>query len=298
MRRMGARITAPAKINLWLDVHGRDASGLHHVDTLFCALGLSDTVEVEPLERGVELRVSGADLGPTQSNLVWRAAWEFMRAAQLDVGVRLTLVKRIPVGAGLGGGSSDAAAALRVLAALHGAPLEPADLRRIGAGLGSDVPFFLGGSTLARGLGYGEVLDPLPPLPSMPVLIAVPPAAMPTAEAYRLLDEDRASHGREAPGHHDAHSWEIVARTGGNDFEAVLLRRMPELQQALTMLRQAGALIAGLAGSGSAVFAIFSDERDRDSTARSLVRELPAFHTYSTHTLVQLPYVEALPAPA
>lgn len=298
MRRMGARIAAPAKVNLWLDVHGRDASGFHPVDTLFCALGLSDTVEVEPLAQGVELRVSGADVGPTQSNLVWRAAWEFMRVAQLDVGVRLTLVKRIPAGAGLGGGSSDAAAALRVLAALHGSPLGPTDLRRIGAALGSDVSFFLGGSALARGRGYGEVLEPLPALRSMPVLIAVPPVPMPTAEAYRLFDEARAAHSRDAPGHHSALSWDEVARSGGNDFEPVIVQRMPELGQALTELRRAGALTAGLAGSGSAVFAIFADERDRDGVASRLVRELPEFHTCPTHTLVQLPYVEAVPVPA
>lgn len=301
MRQMGARIRAPAKVNLWLDVRPRDASGFHAVDTLFCALDLSDVVAVAPFERGLELSVSGADLGPPESNLAWRAAREFMRAAHLDTGARLTLVKNIPSGAGLGGGSSDAAAALRSLAALHGALLSPADLRRIGASLGRDVPFFLAGSTLARGLGYGEALEPLQPLPSKPVLIALPPTAMPTAEAYRLLDEARATRTLATPPgprYHDAGSWEDVARTSENDFEPVLLRRIPELEQGLTLLRRNGAFLARLAGSGSAVFGVFNDEGSRDQAARQIDLELPSFRCWSARTLTQLPYVEAMPVPA
>jgi len=138
---------APAKVNLSLRVLARERSGYHQLETLFCALELRDEIEIERGGGALSLQVEGAELGPPEENLVHRAAVAFHDAAGIRPDTRIRLRKRIPAGAGLGGGSSDAAATLAALNALHGAPLGPTHLLRLGAELGSDVPFFLCGSS-------------------------------------------------------------------------------------------------------------------------------------------------------
>ena len=144
-------IDAPAKINLWLRILAREASGFHSLESLFCAVDLCDSVRLERVEAGVQLEVEGGvDTGPPESNLVVRAARAFLVATGAgDGGVRIHLRKRIPSAAGLGGGSSDAAATLRGLNVLYGDQLGQDAVMQIGVGLGSDVPFFLGGSAFA-----------------------------------------------------------------------------------------------------------------------------------------------------
>ncbi len=148
------RILAPAKVNLWLRVLRRRPDGFHELDTLFQAVDLCDEVEVSRRPgNGVRLTVEGAELGPARENLAHRAALAFLDAAGRSAGsdrVEIRLRKRIPAGAGLGGGSSDAAAVLRCVSALWGDPLSPAVLAELGASLGSDVAFFLGRGPLAR----------------------------------------------------------------------------------------------------------------------------------------------------
>ena len=151
------RLEAPAKVNLLLRVLGLRADGFHDLDTLFQAVGLCDEVVVALSGGGIELAVEGPDVGPVEENLAYRAAKAFLDAegAAARVGVDILLRKRIPAGAGLGGGSSDAAAVLRCLDALRARPFPRSKLVRIGAALGSDVPFFLGDGALARGRGRG-----------------------------------------------------------------------------------------------------------------------------------------------
>lgn len=155
-------IDAPAKINSWLEILGRDHAGYHLLETIFITLDLADTLAIERVSSGVKLALEDApaDCPTGPENLVVRAANAWLAASQGDFGVHITLTKRIPSGAGLGGGSSDAAAVLRALQLLSDNPLPPEILHQIAANLGSDVPFFLLGGC-AHATGRGEVLTPL-----------------------------------------------------------------------------------------------------------------------------------------
>lgn len=272
------RALAPAKVNLFLRVLAREASGFHGLETLFCALSLHDEVVARPGEPGIRLLVHGSvDTGPPERNLCVRAAEAFYARLGTAPAVTLELAKRIPSAAGLGGGSSDAAATLSALDAMHGAPLGRDALLALAAGLGADVPFFLCGSPLALGWSRGERLLALPPLPSRPVLVAHPGAAMPTPEAFRRLAERRAGpetppEGRALPLEALA-SWEGVAERAENDFEAVVFPELPVLDRALGEMRDAGALVARMAGSGASVFGIFAAAAARDG-AEERVRKL------------------------
>ena len=184
-------VDAPAKVNLVLRVGARRADGYHNVDTLFAAVGLCDHLRVERAARGIAVEVAGADLGDPRDNLVYRAARAYLDARGERSGVAIRLEKRIPVGGGLGGGSSDAAATLRCLDELFEPPAGVAALTELARGLGADVPFFLSPSPLALGSGRGDHLTPLPPLPSRPVLLVGSPEGVGTAWAYNLLARGR-----------------------------------------------------------------------------------------------------------
>ena len=271
-RSESARTGAPAKVNLFLHVLAREESGYHALETLFCAISLADEIRVERGAAGVRLHVQGeVDTGPEDQNLVVRAARAFYDRLGEPAAVDLHLAKHIPAAAGLGGGSSDAAATLRVLNHLHGGPLSPDALLLLGSGLGSDIPFFLCGSTLALGTGRGERLLPLRPLPSRPVLVCHPGAGMPTAAAYRRLDEAR---GDDVPAPRlvppeQLRDWESVAALARNDFTEPVLSALPGLGDALAVLRDAGASPALLAGSGSAIFGVFRTAAERDAAMQN-----------------------------
>lgn len=285
------RLDAPAKVNLWLRVLAREASGFHTLETLFCALGLADTLEVRRAERGIALEVEGGiDTGPPERNLVVRAAERFFDALGEAPAVQIRLCKRIPSAAGLGGGSSDAAAALRALNALHGEPLSPQALLRMGARLGSDVPFFLCGSPLALAWGRGERLLALPPLPPRPVLVAHPGVAMPTAEAFQRLAERRDPTPEPtgcAFGWDTLSDWSRIAERAENDFEPGADERIPSLATAKRWMRAEGADIVLLAGSGAAMFGVFHGEASRDAAGERLRKA--GFACWNTETLTTLP---------
>ncbi len=279
---MNIRVTAPAKINLSLHVLGKRGDGFHEIRTVFQALDLGDEVEVGRGGEGIELQVLGPDLGPTEDNLAYRAADAFLRASGERRGARVVLKKRVPAGAGLGGGSSDAAAVLRALARESSLPADPALLMRIGATLGSDVPFFLGDSPLARALGRGEVLEPLPPLPEGHLVLALPPIHVATAEAYAALgrpsltdrsgDPSQASEGGwvdTMPG-----TWDDVVGLLHNDFEVVVAGRYPEVRRSLDALREAGALGVSLSGSGAGCFGVFANRAEASDAADTLTLEV------------------------
>ncbi len=198
-----------------------------------------------------------------------RAAERFFRAAGRRGGARITLDKRIPWAAGLGGGSSDAAATLLALDELYDHPLASPDLMALGAEIGSDVPFFLSASALALGWGRGERLLTLPALPGLPILIVPPAAPVKTADAYAWIDQDR---GR---GEHTGEfaavmpmtslaNWDEVRRRSHNDFESAVAGRLPAIGHWLDRLRETDAFLVRLAGSGGAVVAIYETDRQRD----------------------------------
>jgi 4-diphosphocytidyl-2-C-methyl-D-erythritol kinase len=263
-----AAVDAPAKVNLRLCILSREESGYHALETVFCAVSLADRVEVVRGAPGVRIAVDGGgDIGPPEKNLAVRAAVRFHAELGEEPAIDIRLEKRLPSAAGLGGGSSDAAAVLRALDALHGGVFSREALLRMAIELGSDVPFFLCGSALALAWGRGERLLPLPPLPPRPVLIAHPGAAMPTADAFRRVAEIRG--GSYAPraaliDPAALSSWEAISSLAVNDFEPVVVERIPLLADSLAAMRHAGARIAMLAGSGSSVFAVFDRDENRD----------------------------------
>lgn len=285
------RVEAPAKVNLFLRVSARREDGFHDIETLFQTVDLCDELVVEMGGEGISLDVDGPDLGPVEENLVFRAARMWLDAVGMD-GVRIRLTKKIPAGAGLGGGSSDAATVLKVLNRLSDGPLgdarlgharlSDAHLAEIALALGSDVPFFLGDSSLALGRGRGEVLTPLPALPEAWLALALPPVHVPTGAAYGALAEQRAHDVADASGmprdsafevlRSGAPSWDEVRRLAHNDFERVVPHRYPEVAASLDALRASGADPALLSGSGGACFGVFPTEAD----ARHVAEELSA----------------------
>jgi 4-diphosphocytidyl-2-C-methyl-D-erythritol kinase len=182
------RHVAPAKINLYLEVLGRREDGFHALETIFQTLALADFIdlEVDPGGAGIDLTCSDPSIPADASNLVWRAAAAVVARRPELGGIRLHLDKQIPHGAGLGGGSSDAATVLTVLNQHLTPPLSADTLAEIALQLGSDVPFFLLGGT-AHATGRGEILTPLPALPPTPVTIVMPAAHLPTPQVFRAL---------------------------------------------------------------------------------------------------------------
>jgi 4-diphosphocytidyl-2-C-methyl-D-erythritol kinase len=274
-----ARVTAHAKINLSLRILAREQSGFHTIETLFSRIALGDEVLVRVRAAGRELAVRevdcrGADVGPPERNLAFRAALAFADAVGWPSGFRIEIEKRIPAGGGLGGGSADAGAVLRALAALAPRPVPEHELLRIAMTLGSDVPFLTSSSPLALAWGRGERMLALPPLPERPVLLIAPDFPVSTGDAYSWVAADR---GDLPPAPHlllpeQLESWSGVAAIATNDFEPPVARRHPEITMLLDALRDAGATIARLSGSGSTVYGVFDGE---PAPADAFPRELP-----------------------
>ncbi len=283
-------VDAPAKVNLFLRVLHRRADGYHELETLFQAIDLADEVRVEVGGGRVELEVEGADLGPPEENLAFLAASGFCSEAGLEVGVKIYLTKRIPVGAGLGGGSSDAAAVLKCLRCLLGGFDGERRLDTLGVALGSDVPFFLGGSALAWGTGRGELLEPLRPLPEADLVSISPPVQVSTAAAYSALASARIGEAPdpEPPTAGRPTSWRDVEAVARNDFQPVIARAYPEVARSLEALEDAGASVALLSGSGSTSFGLFADRAAAESAADSLTAEL-GWPCRAIRTLAALP---------
>ena len=306
-RESPVRVTAPAKVNLALSVGARRPDGYHEIDTLLQAIDLADELEVCQLSgsEGVTLAVEGEYTGPDRDNLVVRAAREFLDAAGLGrdaLGLSFRLIKRIPVGAGLGGGSSDAAAALRALDRLFPAVLSRARLSQLAAQLGSDVPFFLCASPLAWARGRGERLEALPTLPPRSGLVVMPPVSMPTALAYSRLEWQRSQAGEGASSAPDAAGgglrgaapragpvdWKDVAAGAVNDFQQTVAWEVPLVRACLDALGRTGPELALLSGSGASSFAIYRREEEAAEAGERLraaldarvfrVRTLAAWH--------------------
>ena len=264
------RIAAHAKINLFLRILARETSGYHQIETAFALLELADALEVRRTASGVTLEVDGPDLGPAQENLAVRAARAMLDATGSKFGVAIRLTKRIPVRAGLGGGSSDAAAALHAVNTLAGNAVPRHELLHIAARLGADVAFFASGASLALAWGRGERLLRLPAPPPAPAVVAVPSIAVATPDAYRWWDEANPTPGVRGPVVLDAEAlatWGSIGRLGGNDFESPVFGKHPELRALYEKLAATGPVWVRLCGSGSAVAAVYKKESERDDAA-------------------------------
>jgi len=266
-----AKLRSLAKLNLDLRVLHKRADGFHELRTVFQTVSLADSIEIEyQPSRRTELLLDDALAIP--NNLVLRAAQAALDAMRVHAKIRIRLTKNIPMGGGLGGGSSNAAAILLALPILAGKPLDLDTLCELGTQLGSDVPFFLTGGT-ALGIGRGTELYPLPDIAPDPLLIVCPPVHSSTAEAYKALKRGltvTASSTR-------MNSFRAFVRVLGdvrsagqagplseNDFEAVICLQHPQLKSLPGKLSKLGAVHASMTGSGSAFFAVFASRADRD----------------------------------
>jgi 4-diphosphocytidyl-2-C-methyl-D-erythritol kinase len=264
-----ARVVAQAKVNLFLRVLAREASGYHQLETLFCRLELGDDVTVRTDVRGRSLDCHGdvvpsAGLGPIEQNLAWRAAVAYADATGWPNAWAIDVAKRIPVGGGLGGGSADAGAVLRCLNAINPAPISGQALLGLAAALGADVPFLTAEATLALAWGRGERLLALPALPVRQVGLVTFPFGVSTRDAYGWLDADTTNHRARSDlvDVRALEGWNGVARLAHNDFEAVVAPRYPAIAAALADLRSGSpacddpSAIVLMAGSGATVFIV------------------------------------------
>lgn len=268
---------AKAKVNLFLRVLSRETGGYHSIETLFCRIELADTLVAGRVDSpGITLEVTGAETGPSDANLALRAARAVQETLRRPFGVALTLTKRIPVGAGLGGGSADAAAALSAVNELAGNALPRPELLHLAARLGADVPFCLSDAPLAMAWGHGERMLALPALPPAPILLVSPPVTVTTAEAYQWVDAARESAGPRGAVLLDAPSvgsWSDVARMAGNDFESAVFGRLPIVREAFEALARTRPLLCRMTGSGSTLIGVYRNERDRDDAGSMLGRK-------------------------
>ncbi len=283
-------VRAHAKVNLDLRVLGAREDGYHELRTVFQSIELHDVLTCVPRPGPFALESSNTSIPLDASNLVWKAAaalWTALGLAGEPRDLLITIDKNVPMEAGLGGGSADAAAALVAFARLWGgAPMTL--LRDVAAGIGSDVPFFLSGGT-ALGLGRGEEIYPLVDLPVHWVVIVRPPFGVSTAEAYTWHDEDRAAGLKETREPQMLPvPWPSRAAQMVNDLEPPVVRRHPEITEIKAALRAAGAVAASMSGSGSAVFGLF---RTRGAAARALgPLATGGARTHLTRTLTRAEY--------
>jgi 4-diphosphocytidyl-2-C-methyl-D-erythritol kinase len=268
-------VRAHAKVNLDLRVLGVRSDGYHELRTVFQTVALHDVLTCVERPGPFTLKCRVPSIPVDEKNLVWKAAaalWKALGRAGDVTDTLIAIDKQIPVEAGLGGGSADAAAALLALGRLWGgAPVSL--LREVGSTIGADVPFFLFGGT-ALGLGRGEEIYPLVDLPPHYVAIVRPPFGVSTAEAYAWYDEDRASGVREVrelqllpvP-------WPSRAAQMVNDLEPPVLRRHPEIGTLKAQLKEAGAVASAMSGSGSAVFGLFRTRPAAEKAIKALARQ-------------------------
>ena len=274
---MKLTLQAPAKVNLSLTVGAKRPDGYHEVATVMQTVGLYDTLTLTDGNSGLTMTCTDPAVPADDSNLALRAACLFFaETGKKRGGVTITLQKRIPTQAGLGGGSSDAAAVLRALRTLYAPDMTDTRLEEMAARLGSDVPFFIRGGT-ALATGRGEKLDPMPDMPQCWLVIVKPEESYSTAAMYAAIDNAPQRIGSDSQAVLEGlRSGDLtrIAAGMGNDFQQVLPEgsAIPAIAEAL---RQQGALNAQMTGSGSAVFGLFRRQEDAEKAAGILREDYP-----------------------
>lgn len=279
------RLVCPAKLNLYLAVLGRRRDGYHDLCTLFHRIALADELRIEPTRRrGLQLRVASADGRPMpglqgRSNLIAKAFERLASRFNLRCGFQVHLTKRIPIGAGLGGGSSDAAAFLLAAARLARLKLSKRNLLALGAGLGADVPFFLLDVPQAVGVGRGERLTPLARGPRLHLVLVCFPFSLSTRRVYEhclkhlfspiALTKAKAD-VRLLSNYLRSKDLPQVSECLRNDLAGAALSQKGLLFEAWRRLRDAGGIAGCLTGSGPTLFAMFGTERDAHACARRM----------------------------
>jgi 4-diphosphocytidyl-2-C-methyl-D-erythritol kinase len=267
-------IQAPAKINLFLRVVGKRPDGYHDLHSLMCPVGVFDTLTLSLNQSSITVTCTHPQVPEDATNLAALAAKAFFEAAFGDhssspLGVHIDIQKQIPVGAGLGGGSSDAAAVLKALNNHFGAPLTNAALKALGARIGADIPFFLcGGPAVARGIG--DQLEDFPSLSPWTVLLVYPNAAVSTAWVYKNLNLRLTKDEKKLSNFHFDGRFFNVDKHLVNDLEPVTTRVLPVIKEVKRLLLSHGAAGALMSGSGSTVFGLFADSEKAFSALQTL----------------------------
>ena len=289
------RLPAPAKLNLSLRVLGRRPDGYHEIETLFERIDLADELTFEPHE-ALALTCTDPALSCGEDNLVLRAARALQQESGLTRGARIHLVKRIPIAAGLGGGSSDAAAALLGLNALWDLRWARARLAELGARVGSDVVFFLTDAPFAIGRGRGERCEPVAGARALAHVLAVPPERLATADVYAAWDREAGPEiGLTVPAPsssmvaHALHNGSLgeLAKGLWNDLQPIAIRRCPVIATIQSLLCRLGCEGVSVSGSGPAVFGICRDAAQAEAVAESL-RQQP-WRVEAVRTLMTQP---------
>ena len=261
-----------AKINLHLEVLGKREDGYHELRTIFQTVDLCDLVTIELSDDGIELDVEKEKVPSGPENLAHKAAAAYLERWAPARGVRIRLRKTIPIGGGLGGGSSNAATVLLALQELLDSPAPTGELASVARSLGADVPYFLVGGT-ALGTGRGDQIVALEELPETEIWLVTPPVSISTAEVFAQFAKLTPGAGKssiESPAEGRISNW-LASGNGWNDLEELVASRYPEVGAVYNALREAGASEVRLSGSGATLFARFSDQ----SVSRELVRYLP-----------------------
>jgi 4-diphosphocytidyl-2-C-methyl-D-erythritol kinase len=263
-------LKAPAKVNFRLDVLRKRPDGYHDLRMLMQRISLYDDVAITAVATpGIRVITDSADVPADSGNIAWRAADALLRRAGCDAGLEIRISKRIPVAAGLGGGSSDAAAVLMGVNELLALGFSPEELMAIGLQLGADVPFFIFGKA-AIAEGIGEQLTEVSGLPQLPLVIVNPGISVATAWVYQNLRLTTEKVAAKIP-----LLYESAADLCGilsNDLEAVTISRFPVISEIKERLLALGAVGALMSGSGSSVFAVFADEERAAAAAGQLAR--------------------------
>lgn len=278
-------VRAPAKINLHLRILGLREDGFHEVRTLLQSLELHDTLAIRRRPGPLTVGCRAARVPVGRGNLVWTAAcalWEALGRRGEPAGAAVTIRKRIPSAAGLAGGSSDAAAALRGLCAAWQRPAGGRWLRAVASEIGSDVPYFLAGGAALAG-GRGERIRRVPDVEPLWVVLARPAFGVATADAYRWFDAEPGRRGAPAPDGGLPARWRRTWRGLVNDLEPAVARRHPEIALMVERLQRSGALQAAMTGSGSVVYGLYR-QRPAAQAARRAVRSR-GWRTLLTRTI-------------
>ena len=270
---------APAKLNLYLHVLGKDQRGYHLLDSLVAFTDIGDTLSVEPAD-GLSLTIdgpfaSGLNAGP--GNLIWRAAEQLAVLAGRKPDVAIRLAKHLPVASGIGGGSADGAAALRVLCRLWNVPPASDGVMQIARGLGSDVPVCLANKPCFMG-GVGEILDPCPPLPPAAILLVNPGFACPTKDVFAARQGPYAPGGRFDVAPRDAAELAEILSWRGNGLTTAAVSLHPGIDDVLaTIGLTSGCLLPRMLGSGATCLGLFATAAEAEAAASALQRHNPAW---------------------
>jgi 4-diphosphocytidyl-2-C-methyl-D-erythritol kinase len=297
MSGRAARTLAQAKINLALRVFGKQADGYHSIETVFLRLDLGDDIEIRTTSGARSLRCFEMRDKRPEENLAYRAAELFANETGWPKGFEIEIVKNIPIGGGLGGGSADAAAVLQILNTLSSKPMASEKLLGLAARVGSDTPFLASDYVMALSWGRGERLLRLKPLPSRDVQLFLPPFGIDTGEAYALLDQARGPYTGPGPRLTTEMflDWNSASKNSVNDFEPVMRKRHREIDALLARGDRHG-LFYRMSGSGSTVFKVTGEgTRPIESEAGVPPLEVPdGIKRIVTRTSVSVVPVELL----